>query len=102
MSKSDYLYLLCAVCIALITPILLTSFIYPAFQVFLPEGNIILTPPLRVVATILMAVISYALAYIAIYRTSKRNKVLFNLISFLLTILWNIFIGIIWWIAVID
>ncbi len=87
-----------AVVVAIVMPLLLSNLIYPAFQVFLPSGNIVLTPTLRVIATILMSVVDYGIAYIFIYQTLKRKKILFNTVCFALTFLLCVFWGYLWYI----
>ena len=69
----DTLLIIVAIIVAVVLPFVLTSVIYPFFQIFLPEGNIVLTPSLRIVATILMGIIDYGLAYIPIYYSNKRK-----------------------------
>ena len=85
-----------AVLIALIAPLPLMHIIYPAFQIFLPAGRVYLTPTLRVIATILLGIVTYALAYIPIYFTSKRKKKVFNIVCFVLTLLYCCLCGLIW------
>ena len=97
-SESENL-LVAAIYIAAISPLWLMSFIYPVFQVFLPEGNIVLTPALRITATILIGIIDYGLAYIPLYFSSRRKKVWFNIVFFSLTMLWCIFGGVFWYIV---
>ncbi len=87
-----------AAVVAIMLPLLLAPLIYPAFQVFLTTGNIVLTPKLRIIATILMSIVDYGVAYIFIYHTPKRKKLWFNGISFILTFLLFVFWGYLWYI----
>lgn len=100
--KTDLFLITIAVAVALVSPIFLSGIIYPAAQVFLPEGRIILTPPLRIAATLIMSLVVYGLAYIAIYFTDRRRKVRFNVVCYILTLMWCLFIGAIWYIAATD
>lgn len=102
MKKKDYLFIMFAVIIALIAPFFLMGIIYPCGKVFLPPGNIVLTPPIRIFCTIVMAILDYSLAYIFIYKTAKARKKIFNITCFSLTILWNFFVGFFWYIYAID
>lgn len=98
MKRKDYILIVVAAIIALVAPtFFLARLIYPAFKIF---GSNYLMPVTRIVATILMAVVDYALAYIFIYKTPKRKKILFNSVAFLLTFLWNVAIGVLWWITI--
>ena len=101
MKQSNAVLIVVAVLIAIFSPIFIMPLIYPAFQAFLPEGNIVLTPFLRITATLIMSVIDYGLAYISIYHTSYRNKALFNVIFYIMIILWCVAMGVLWYIAVI-
>ena len=96
----DGLLIIVASVLAIFAPLFLMAIIYPAFQFFLPEGNIVLTPPLRITATILMSIIDYGIAYIVIYHSSKRKKILFNVGCYTLTLLWSIFIGFMWYMTI--
>lgn len=96
----NILLIITAIIIAIIMPFYLMNVIYPLFQIFLPEGNIILTPPLRITATIIMGIIDYGLAYIPIYYTNKRKSIWFNLVCFILTMLWCMAVGVLWYIAI--
>lgn len=98
-SKNDFILIFIAALIAIITPLFIMPIIYPAFQVFLPEGNIVLTSSLRITATLIMSMIDYGLAYIAIYHTLKRKKLLFNFICYFLTLIWNIIMGMMWYLS---
>lgn len=89
-----------AVLIAIFSPIFIMPLIYPAFQAFLPEGNIVLTPPLRITATCIMSVIDYGLSYIAIYHTPFRKKLWFIFLTYILTLLWCIAMGVLWYISI--
>ena len=101
MKQSDAGLIVVAVLIAIFSPIFIMPLIYPAFQAFLPEGNIVLTPSLRITATLIMSVIDYGLSYISIYHTSYRNKVFFNIIFYIMIILWCVAMGVLWYIVVI-
>lgn len=89
-----------AIIIALVVPIFLMGIIYPAFQIFLSEGNIVLTPFLRLTATIVMAIIDYGIAYIPIYYSDKRKHIGFNVICFILTLLWCMALGLLWYLSI--
>lgn len=100
--KNDILLTLVAILVAIFAPLFLMGIIYPTFQVFLPEGNVILTPNLRITATILMSIVDFGMAYLLIYHTAKRKKIVFNVVCYILTLLWCIFMGVMWYIAVIG
>lgn len=101
--KIDNIFLIiAAIIVAIIMPFFLMNIIYPAFQIFLPKGNIILTSPLRITATIILGIIDYGLAYIPIYYSNKRKCGWFNLVCFILTLLWCLVVGVLWYIAAID
>ncbi len=102
MKNTDYFLVMIAAGAAIFSPLILTMIIYPAFQVFLPEGRIILTPPLRITATIVMSIIDYAIAYIPIYHSALRRRVWFNVICYILTLLWCCFMGLLWYFAAIE
>lgn len=93
-----------AALVALVLPCVLSPLVYPAAQVFLPEGNIILTPAMRVICTILIAIIDYFAAGFILIRWCKEwfTKIWPHVITGTLTFMWCIFIGVIWFISVID
>jgi hypothetical protein len=88
-----------AVIIALVAPLFLMPFVYRIAQLFLPEGTLLLTAPLRIVATIIIAVVAYGIAYIPIRFTTKRKKPVFNAVCFVLTALWSIVLAMMWYIS---
>lgn len=100
MAKNDLLLIIVAAVLAIFLPIFMMPIIYPAFQIFLPEGNVILTPTIRITATILMSVIDYGISYILIYHTVKRRRIWFNIICYILTLLWCIVMGMLWYLAI--
>lgn len=97
----NILLIIAAIIVAIIMPFFIMNIIYPASQLFLPEGNIILTPLLRITATIIMGIIDYGLAYIPLYFSNKRKCGWFNFICFTLTMLWCLAVGVLY-IAAID
>ncbi|WP_212123038.1 hypothetical protein, partial [Bacteroides pyogenes] len=46
------------------------------------------------------AIIGYALAFVLISQMPKRRKPIFNSIAFLLTFIWNVLVGILWWVTI--
>ena len=99
MRKKDYILIFVAFLVAFIAPIFLMSFVYSIGQLFLPEGNIVLTPALRITCSWCVVIMDYALAYVFIWFTSKRKKVLFNAVFFVLTAFWNIFLALLWYLS---
>lgn len=101
MSKArDQLLITFAALIALFVPFMIMGEVYPFFQLFLPEGNIVIPPGLRIFATIVMAAMDYGIAYLAIHFTSKRYDKPFIMITVGLTFLWNIFVGMLWYLSI--
>lgn len=100
ISYKESFTILGATLIALVAPLLLMAIVYPIGQLFLPHGNIVLTLTIRVICATVVTLIDCALTY-KIMKVSKIQKgILFNLVSFLLILLWNIFIGILWYIII--
>lgn len=101
MKRSDTVLIVVAVLIAILSPFFIMPLIYPTFQVFLPDGNIVLTPPLRITATLIMSVIDYGMSYIAIYHTSYKKRKLLNVMFYIMNLLWCAAMGALWYLAVI-
>ena len=99
MKIKNILFIIGAVVIALVMPFFIMQVIYPAFKIFLPEGNNILTPSLRIMATVIMGIIDYGIAYIPIYYSNKGKSRCFNLVCFVLTLIWCAVVGVLWYIA---
>lgn len=97
--QKDTILIIGAILVTLFAPLFLAKILFPLGKLFLPEGNIILTPSVRILCTLFMAIIDYILAYALIFHTKKRTKLFFNTIFFLFTILWNVFISIIWYLT---
>ena len=92
-----------AAIIAIVLPLALCKFIYPAAQIFLPEGNIVLTPLIRITCTIIMAIIDYVVAGFILIKYCKEwfGKVWPHLITGMLTFIWNVCVGVLWYIVMI-
>lgn len=100
MKEKDFLFTLLAVLVALLMPCILACVIYPLGKLFLPDGNVVLTPPIRIICTIIMSIIDYVLFSLIINYTSKIHKRIFRVITFILIFIWNCFIGCIWYLAI--
>lgn len=92
--------ILAAIAISIFLPGFITPFIYPAFQVFLPPGRIILTPALRIIATICMSIITYGVVFIFLRRTNVGRKIWFNILYYFLILFYCCFWGLLWLLAV--
>ena len=89
-----------ALAITIILPVIITPFMYPAFQVFLPPGRIILTPALRIIATICMSIFTYSIVFFLLRGTNKGRKIWFNILYYFLTLFYCCFLGLSWLLAV--
>ena len=100
ISYKESFTILGATLIALVAPLLLMAIVYPIGQLFLPQGNIVLTLTIRVICTTVVTIIDYALTYRIMKVSTIQRGILFNIVCFLLILLWNIFIGILWYIII--
>lgn len=91
--KSITLILLAAI-IALIIPVFLTGtvnrFVADVTHQWYLNGAS------RVIITIFVAVVTYTVAYILIRFSTLGKSVVFNVVCFILTFIWSIFMGIVW------
>lgn len=102
MDSKDNNYIMSAVIVAIAAPFSLMVIVYPTGQLFLPAGNIILTPVIRTVCTLVMSILDYSLAYLFIKNTMKRKNTVYKSIFYCLTLFWNAIVGIVWYIIVIG
>lgn len=91
--KSVILILLAAF-IALIIPVLFTGAINRL--VANVTGQWYLNGFSRVLITLFMAITTYSVAYLLIWFTILKKSIVFNVVCFILTFIWSIFMGIIW------
>ena len=98
ISYKESFTILGATLIALVAPLLLMAIVYPIGQLFLPQGNIVLTLTIRVICTTVVTIVDYALTYRIIKVSTIQRGSLFYIVSSLLILLWNISIGAVWYI----
>lgn len=91
--KSIILVLLAAF-IALMIPVILTGAVNRLVADI--TGQWYLNGLSRVLITVFVAIITYSLAYILIRFTTLRKSIVFNIVCFILTFIWSIFMGIAW------
>lgn len=92
ISYKESFTILGATLIALVAPLLLMAIVYPIGQLFLPQGNIVLTFTIRVICTTVVTIIDYALTYRIMKVSTIQRGILFNIVCFLL-----IFVEYLYW-----
>lgn len=101
MPKAHVWTIVVAPIMVLILPFFLEAFIYPAFQVFLPYGNIVLTPLLRVLATLVIAALTYLAVILVLHKGGWAETTLSKIILAFIICCYCFFCGFLWYIAVI-
>lgn len=99
-NEGKNLYLVFAsIIVALLLPILLGGFLYESFQSFLPEGSIVLTPKLRITASIINFIVTDLVTILLLKRAGYWKELFFLVIAGTLVFLWVAFFAISWYIT---